>query len=317
MIIDVHHHMIPLTFDERTVTLQAERIYAAYGGGARSGGVNVTVEEIKQGLSSYAPDPDGQKLLERMTQAGIHITILCVVDSVGGGLADEDMMAANRACAAVADKSSGKIIAMAGIDPRRKTAPELYRRCVEEYGMKGLKWHPDSGYYPNSEEAYAVLKVAEELGTPLLTHTGPLPSPRASQAMPRARFASAILLDEVAQDFPDLNIVAAHMGRHAWRDWASLAEFRRNLYGDLAMWQTFAVTSYERFCRYLREILDIAGQNSVLFGSDCPVFTALVPNEQFFQIIRDLPQKAPPGINFTQEEVDCILGENARKVFGL
>jgi len=59
------------------------------------------------------------------------------------------------------------------------------------------------------------------------------------------------------------------------------------------------------------------GADSVLFGSDGPGFTALVPNEEFIQILRDLPRKAPAGVKFTQEEIDCILGKNAQKVFCL
>ncbi len=317
MIIDAHHHMIPLVFDERSLTLSAQYRYATYGRGARSERIDITVDEIRRRLSSYAPDPHGEKLQQRMAQAGIDITLLFAGDNMSLGASDEEIMSANRICAGIAAESHGKIMALAGIDPRRMAAPELFRRCIEEYGMKGLKWHPDNGYYPNSNEAYAVLKVAEELGTPLLTHTGPLPPVLTPGVVRRSKFAHPALLDEVAQDFPGLKIIAAHMGRFAWRDWASLAQFRRNLYGDLAMWQVFAVTSYDRFCRDLREILDIAGADSVLFGSDGPGFTVLVPNECFIQILRDLPRKAPPGIKFTEEEVEGILGGNAQKIFGL
>jgi len=96
-----------------------------------------------------------------------------------------------------------------------------------------------------------------------------------------------------------------------------IAEFRRNLYGDLAMWQIIATANYDRFCRELRDILDIAGVDSVLFGTDGPGFDAMVPNDRFIQMLRDLPKKAPYGVKFTQTEVDRILGENARKVFNL
>jgi predicted TIM-barrel fold metal-dependent hydrolase len=57
----------------------------------------------------------------------------------------------------------------------------------------------------------------------------------------RVKFAHPSLLDDVAQDFPGLNVIAAHVGRFARREWASPAQFRRNLYGDLAMWQVFAL----------------------------------------------------------------------------
>jgi predicted TIM-barrel fold metal-dependent hydrolase len=317
MIIDTHHHMLPLTYDEAAIAKEAERRYIQYGPASRAQQIDLTVGELRRRLIEYTPDPDGAKLIKRMDKAGIDITFLCVMDNVETGMDDAAIMAANRTCAEIARKSGGRIMALVGVEPRRKGAPELYRRCIKEYGMKGLKWHCDNGYYPNTKEAYAILKVAEELGTPLLTHTGPLPATPGSPYIPRAKYADVSLLDEVAQDFPGLKIIAAHMGRHQWRKWAEIAQFRRNVYGDLAMWQIFAVQNYERFCRDLRDMLDIAGTDSILFGSDGCGFTLLVSNEDFIRILRDLPRKAPAGIKFTDEEIDNILGKNAQKVYGL
>lgn len=317
MIIDSHHHMLPLTFDEKVISQEAEYRYATYGPVARGGGVKVGLDQIRKRLTSYAPDPHGEKLLERMAKDEIDFTVLLVTDNMELGASDEELLTSNRICAGIAGESKGKIISLAGVDPRRKKAPELFRQCIEEFGMKGLKWHPDDGYYPNSKEAYAVLAVAEKLKVPLLTHTGPLPRAASTRAKRRAKFTDPIYLDDILWDFPELKVIAAHMGRYAWRDWLQLAQFRPNLYGDLAMWQVFAVTEYERFCRVLRQILDVAGADSVLFGSDALGFTALIPNEKFLQILRDLPRKAPSGIKFTKKEVDGILGKNAQKVFDL
>lgn len=71
------------------------------------------------------------------------------------------------------------------------------------------------------------------------------------------------------------------------------------------------------FCRDLREIPDIAATDSVMFGSDGPSLTALLPSEQFVRILRDLPRKAPPGIKFAEEEVAATLRDDAQKVLGL
>ena len=132
------------------------------------------------------------------------------------GLDNDGVMRINEDCARAAAKHPGRLIALAGIDPRRPDAPALFRRCIKEFNMRGLKWHPDNGYYPNSKEAYAVLEVANELNVPLLTHCGPL-------ANSRAKYAHPIHLDDVAVDFPNIDIIAAHMGFVWWRDWAALA----------------------------------------------------------------------------------------------
>jgi hypothetical protein len=309
--------MLPLTFDGKRISEEAQYRYATYGPGARGGGVKVSLDEIRKRLASYAPDPHGEKLMERMSREGIDYTVLVVMDNLALGQKDDEILSANRICADIGRGSKGRIIPLAGIDPRRKNAPELFRRCIDEYGMKGLKWHPDDGYYPNSPEAYAVLAIAEKLRVPVLTHTGPLPRMASPGLKKRAKYCDPIYLDDITWDFPELKIIAAHMGRLAWHDWAQLAQFRPNLYGDLAMWQVFAVTDYNRFCRDLRQILDIAGADSVLFGSDAPGFTCLVPNDQFIKILRDLPTKAPAGLKFTPEEIDGILGKNAQKIYNL
>ncbi|MBI2864059.1 MAG: amidohydrolase family protein [Chloroflexi bacterium] len=316
MIVDVHHHLIPVFPDESTLSAHAETYFYLFGGGGRSERTPATLEEVHRRMRARTPDPDGEKLFQRMTRAGVDVTFMCATDDVRRNLADAEILTVNRTLAEFAQGSKGRVIALAGIDPRRKEAPELFRRCIEEYGMRGLKWHPDCGFYPNSPEAYRVLKVAEQLGTPLLTHTGPLPAIHPSLPY-RSKYADVRLLDEVAQDLPGLKIVAAHMGHYDWLGWAQLAQYRPNLFGDLAMWQLLAVADHARFCRYLRDMLDIAGTDAVLFGSDGPNFTALVTNEEFVQILRDLPRKAPPGIKFTEEEVAAMLGGNAQRVFGL
>ena len=104
---------------------------------------------------SITDDPDGTKLLQRMEKAGIDVTVACPIDVMEDSRDEEAILAENKACANLAKRNPGKIIAFASIDPRRKNAPQLLKRCIEEYSMRGLKWHPDySHFYPNSPEAY-------------------------------------------------------------------------------------------------------------------------------------------------------------------
>ncbi len=311
MIIDFHYHFPhqPLTEADLVERAQAyERDYATRG----RAGVPVPTAQILSRLRGLtAPDPGGSRVLARMDEARIDITVALVVDRWAEWKDEETVMAANKACADWVRRHPDRLIAFAGLDPRRPHAPDMLRRCVQEYGMRGLKWHADNGFYPDSPEAYALLAVAQELGVPLLTHTGPLPPPW------RSKFVHPRFLDDICLDFPELKVVAAHMGRNWWQDWAGLAQFRQNLWGDLAMWQFFAARDYPRFCRLLREVLDWCGAEAVIFGTDAPTFEAVVPNTQFINAIQNLPFQAPPGIAFTEAEVDAILAGNAKTVLGL
>jgi predicted TIM-barrel fold metal-dependent hydrolase len=125
------------------------------------------------------------------------------------------------------------------------------------------------------------------------------------------------LLADLAVDFPDLNVIAAHMGLINWRPWAALATHQPTLYGDLAMWDVYALGNYPLFCRELRNLIDFAGVEKVLFGTDNPIFGIIEPTTHWIQAIKDLPTEAPDGITFTQEEVDAILGGNAARMLGL
>ncbi len=306
MIIDVHYHFMRLPTNENI----AKNMVSGLLEDAERAGIKKSMDEVMPLYRDYMDDIECDKLVERMDESGIDVTAVCMVDNVDVGLDNERIMRANEYCAKAAVKHPGRIITLAGIDPRRPDAPALFRRCIEDFGMKGLKWHPDNGYYPNSEEAYAVLEVANELGVPLLTHTGPL-------ANSRAKYAHPIHLDDIALDFPNIDIIAAHMGDIWWRDWAALAKYKRSICGDLAMWQLTAVSKPRLFRRYLREILDILGPSQVLFASDGPVFEPHVSNRRWVGIIRGLTTEGTDGIKFSNEEVEAILGGNAARVFKL
>ncbi|HJX36331.1 MAG TPA: amidohydrolase family protein, partial [Dehalococcoidales bacterium] len=184
--------------------------------------------------------------------------------------------------------------------------------CLEEYGLRGIKYHPDNGFDPGGPESYKVLEVLAKNKGILLCHTSPL--------MPKGRckFADPMMLSDIAVDFPEIKVIAAHMGGYInWRPWASLAAFQSTMYGDTAVWDTLAFKNYKLFCRELREAIDLAGPTKILFGSDAPIQTLLYPMKTMVQFIQDLPKKAPADIHFTEEEVELILGGNARSVLGL
>ena len=75
----------------------------------------------------------------------------------------------------------------------------------------------------------------------------------------RVHFADPMRLADIGVDFPNIKVIAAHMGQVNWRPWASLATHQPNLYGDLAMWDAVAFGHYELFCREFRDLIDYSG----------------------------------------------------------
>jgi predicted TIM-barrel fold metal-dependent hydrolase len=307
MIIDIHYHLMPVV-PQGVAARFAEHAARA----AKIMGKKITAEAIvKKAMETWA-DPTGERLIALMDEAGIDLTVICMVDDANvPHLTPERIQKANRIVADVACRYPDRVMALAGVDPRRPEAPDMLRRCFEEFGVKGLKYHPDYGYDPGGPESYKLLEVLAEHGGILLTHTGPLMPPS------RCRFADPRLLADLAVDFPELRVIAAHMGAADWRSWANLAAHQPNLYGDLAMWDAQAFGHYELFCRELRDILDYAGWDKVLFGTDNPLFNTVQPTKNWVQLLKELPAKAPAGIKFTEEEIAGILGGNAATVLGL
>ena len=300
MIIDFHCHHI----HERPPDMAAR--YLTGIAGLR--GVQKPIDEVAEWWRGYIADqPTYDAFVGRMDEAGIDKAVLFYSDDVGDGYSDEALLEINRHVSRISERHPERIIPFASVDPRRGEAPDILRRCIEEYGMRGLKWHPDDGFYPNSEASFGVLEVASELGIPLITHSGPLPGVRSEYAHP-------IHLDDVASSFPELPVIAAHMGDTWWRDWLAIVQYKRNIYGDLAMWQFTAETNMAKLRAVLREIIDSVGPGQVLFATDAPAFEAIVPNGAWVDAVKSLVKESDDGIQFRQDEVDVILGGNAEKV---
>jgi len=307
MIVDAHYHYYQLPSDDREAReWVAWQLYM----GERASGIQKSTDEAMPLARDLADDADCGKLIRRMDQCGIDVTCLLFVDVLERGMSDEAVIGMNEACAMAAAKHPGRTFAIASVDPRRPDAPALFRHCIEKLGMKGLKWHPEEGFHVNGKEAYAVLKVANEFGLPVIVHCAPA-------TVGRIKYCEPILLDDIAMDFPDICIIAAHMGYMAWREWASIAQLKSRVCGDLAMWDLMAVSKPHLFRRYLREILDIVGPQQILFATDGPSFEPLVPARQWLQILMGLTTEGSDGIRFTEEEVRAILGENAARIFEL
>ena len=308
MIIDSHYHYMT-GMSEKAAAEMVELVFHE----AVKLGMNPDHETLLRTAAQTWGDPLADRLIGKMDEAGIDVTIAVNVDNSNFPLVTpEKIQMQNRMLGEAVLRHPGRIIGLAGIDPRRPEAAEMARACFEEYGLRGIKYHPDHGFDPAGPESYKVLEILARHKGVLLTHTGPL--------MPKGRckFAEPLMLADIAVDFPEIKVIAAHLGGYInWRPWASLAAFQTNMHGDLAVWDTLAYKNYDLFCRQLRDVIDLVGPSKILFGSDAPVQTLLYPIKTMVQFIRDLPQKAPAGIHFTKEEVELILGGNAKAVFGL
>ncbi|WP_327109483.1 amidohydrolase family protein [Nonomuraea glycinis] len=198
---------------------------------------------------------------------------------------------------------SDVLIPFASVDPHRGAAGvRAARRLVEEYGVRGFKFHPTSqGFFPNDRMAYPLYEVIAEHGLTALFHTG---QTGAGAGTPgggglRLKYSNPMHIDDVAVDFPDLQIILAHPS-FPWQDEAlSVAMHKPKVYIDLSGW------SPKYFPPQLVQYANTLLKDKVLFGSDFPMITPERWLADFAKIaIRD-------------EVRPKILKENAAKLFGL
>jgi predicted TIM-barrel fold metal-dependent hydrolase len=309
-IVDIHSHLwaedwLPERFWDAFVDIAVRE--------NEKKGKTVDPERIRE---SYLPtywDPTGEKLLERMDEAGIdHQNVFGVDFGLALGEPETPIQEVNRTIAEFRDEHADRISAFATIDPRRPEAADHIETCFTDLDMDGLKLHPTAGFYHHDQETYRLLEVARNHDMPVLTDTGPIFAPLYS------KYSHPTNLDEVLSDFPDLDIVAAHMSFEWWRDLHAVARSKVNarLHVDISGWQERCKDDPEEFATAVRQLMDAVGSDRMHFGTDDPAFDPVHPKEEWLDNVRSLADRADDP-TFTQEEIEQLLGKNSDRLLGV
>jgi uncharacterized protein len=208
----------------------------------------------------------------------------------------------NEEIAEAAAANADVLIAFASVDPGRADAVERARRLIADHGVKGFKFHPNlQAFHPNDPSAYPLYEAISEAGLPALFHTG---HSGIGTGLPggggfRLKYSNPMALDDVAADFPELQIVLAHPS-FPWQDEAiSICLHKANVWIDLSGW------SPKYFPPQLVQYANTQLKTKVLFGSDFPLIT---PDRW----LADFEQAG-----FKDDVRPLVLKENAARLLGL
>jgi predicted TIM-barrel fold metal-dependent hydrolase len=146
---------------------------------------------------------------------------------------------------------------------------------------------------------------------PVVVHTGSQPAPM------KFRFARPIYLDDVAADFPELKIIAAHVGHAMWEEAVLLAGIKTNIYFDFSGWQIAFNEHPGDFYRMLRRVIDDVGPWRVFFGTDGPYLDILCPIDKWMKAVIEPDLSSAPEVSFTKEETDIIMGNSFARLLGI
>ena len=180
----------------------------------------------------------------------------------------------NEEIAKAARDNSDMMIAFASIDPHKgKMGAREVERLIKEEGIKGFKgfkFHPTvQGFVPYDRMAWPIYEVINHYKLPAIFHTGHsgIGSGMRCGGGLRLQNSNPMLLEDVAIDWPDIQIVMAHPS-FPWQDEAlSLATHKPNVWLDLSGW------SPKYFPKQLVQYANTLLKDRVLFGSDYPLIT--------------------------------------------
>jgi predicted TIM-barrel fold metal-dependent hydrolase len=298
VIIDSHVHLVGKGWIDRSYFLGCARmIGAAFG---KATGEHGDPEYLADGILDSLTDTTGENLIATMDAAGIDRSCVFALDyGLCAGEPEVSMEEQNRLISEAVRRCPDRLIAFFTVDPRRREGLDLFKRAVEDWGMRGLKLHPP--YY----------EQCREYGIPVLFHTGSQPAPM------KWRFAQPIYIDDVAADFPELPIIMAHVAGQMWEEALMVASVKPNVYFDVSGWQAPSLSGLDKFYRMLRSVLDEVGPWRVFFGSDGPYYNGLFPLEQWVKALTEPDLSACPDITFSPEEREIVAGKAFARLIDL
>lgn len=256
------------------------------------------------------PDPNPASLLVAMDKYGVDIACL-LPESMMDTTGYTGRFCSNGEMAKVVEANPDRFIYHPNVSPIKykgvkNTIWEL-EYWVKEKGAKIFKFYPPEDTRINDPDLWPFYKKAEELDIVLNIHTG------FGWCAP-GKFVNGLpmYLEDVARDFPDLKIVAFHMGYPYCDDLNMIAMAYKNVYICISLVVTWALSSPYKFAKMLGEAMRWVGPDKIIWGSDDPAMhmqTAFaVRGFRDFQMPKELQEK----YGYTE-----VTDEDKRKIFGL
>jgi predicted TIM-barrel fold metal-dependent hydrolase len=279
--IDVHAHA------ERSAHAPEDEISVEYQAAA------------KKYFGGDPPRPNTQEVADYYRERKMAAVVFTVDDEAGIGRE----RVPNEEVAEVAARNPDVLIPFASIDPHKgKLGIREARRMIDDYGVRGFKFHPNTqAFWPNDHAFYPLYEVIAEAGLIALFHSG---TTGIGAGMPggggvHLKYSNPMCIDDVAADFPELRIILAHPS-FPWQEEAlAIAVHKPNVYIDLSGW------SPKYFPEILIQYTNTRLKEKMLFGSDFPLITPDRWLADFEKIaIRD-------------EVRPLVLKENAARLLGL
>ncbi len=205
--------------------------------------------------------------------------------------------------AEVRDEFPDFFVGFGSVDPLKDDCVEEAVRCVEDLDLSGFKFQQIAqGFDPSDPRHDHLWNTIEDLGVPVVFHGG---NSTLGAGSPGGRglkveHGDPLLVDEVAAEHPDLQILLAHPAFPWEREQLAVCQQKGNVYMDLSGWLPKYIDD---------QVLHYAGtmlQDKVMFGTDYPMLEPRPWLESFAE-----------HTDYPVEVQRKILWENAEGFLGL
>jgi len=172
-------------------------------------------------------------------------------------------------------------------------ALEMVRRCVDEYGMHGVKLNGAQNYYyiDDPELSLPVIDEIAKTGKLLAFHIGP-------DAYERTHpFRAA----KVARMYPEMNILMVHMGMTSSDMNDAVIEMAQEC-------PNMVLVGSATTTKAVLKAIRILGAERVCFGTDAPFQMQHVVHATYRALLED---------EVSEEEKALVMGGNIVRLFGL
>lgn len=181
---------------------------------------------------------------------------------------------------------------------------------VKNYNISGIKMLP--GYNNvaiNDLRIWPIYEVVQELGVPIIIHTGHSSLPSSKTHV----YNNPLFVEDVAYDFPDLRIIAAHTGMHWPEDGLTVLLRYPNVYGDFAFWSTMPFFKIPQTMVWAKKL---GLMHKLLWGTDYPEYD-FEPEIKMYRSVPEYTRRHELEPFITDEDIDGFLGLNAARLLGI
>ncbi len=136
--------------------------------------------------------------------------------------------------------------------------------AVKQRGHRGIKFIPPAQRFrPNEARLAPIFAKAQELGIPVLFHSGVV-----AFKEHYSEYATCTHIDELADRYPELKIVIAHLGGNYSYEATVIAEKRPNVHLDTAYLHFFCERSLPKVTPIdmIKRAVEFAGPEKVLYA---------------------------------------------------